>query len=162
MMKLRQLLTDTEKDKRHRQNLFNIHITVFGWLVEFSGGFVMVLGSLILGQERSSYITLSLQTLTIIIYFNILPCVFLINDFDVKTNIASSSYYIMILEAFNCHRSYSRNDDYDGDEDAVKNNEEHSRVSMEAHDDSEHDENNKRHREEHIVEYVDNISMVSI
>ena len=100
MIKLRKILSDSSKNERHRHNLFNIHITFLGWLVEFVGIFVIILGSFILGHS-SPFTTLILQTLTITIYFNILPLVFLINHSDLKSDIADSKYYYRILEFFN-------------------------------------------------------------
>ena len=116
MIKLRKILPDSTKDIRHRHNLINIHIEVLGWLIEFSGAFVVILGSFILGHG-SALVTLSLQTLTIIIYFIILPCVFLINIPDVKTRIASSNFYIRIIKFFNLQRkSENEGTDEDGEE----------------------------------------------
>ena len=100
MRKLRNVLTDSSKDMRHRRNLINIHITFLGWLVEFLGFFIIVLGSFILGHI-SPTITLCLQTFSIIIQYIILPLVYLINDTELKGNVAASRCYIKILELFN-------------------------------------------------------------
>ena len=97
MLRLRKVLSDSAKDIRHRRNLINIHITFLGWLVEFKGFFLIMLGSFVLGS-RSPLTTLFLQTLTIIIYFNILPLAFLINDPDIKANAAETKYYLSILK----------------------------------------------------------------
>jgi hypothetical protein len=101
MRKIHKLLTDAAKDARHRRNLISIHITTFGWLVEFFGSFMLILGSFILGHG-SSIVTLSLQTVTIFFYFNLLPCVLLINSSEFKEDIANNTYYIEILKFFNC------------------------------------------------------------
>ena len=101
MLRLRKIMSDSAKDMRHRRNLINIHITFLGWLVEFSGFFIMVLGSFFIGHS-SVYITLLLQTINIIILFIILPCVYLINDSDLKENIVESKYYLTILQFFHC------------------------------------------------------------
>ena len=100
MLRLRKVLSDSSKDIRHRRNLINIHITFLGWLVEFIGFFLIMLGSFVLGS-RSPLTTLFLQTLTIIIYFNILPLAFLINDPDIKANMAETKNYLSILQFFN-------------------------------------------------------------
>ena len=100
MRKLRNVLTDSSKDMRHRRNLINIHITFLGWLVEFLGFFIIVLGSFILGHI-SPTITLCLQTFSVIIQYIILPLVYLINDTELKGNVAASRCYIKILELFN-------------------------------------------------------------
>ena len=44
-----------------------------------------------------------MQTLTIAIYFIILPSVFLANDFDTKSQIAESKWYGTILTIFHCN-----------------------------------------------------------
>ena len=51
------------------------------------------------------------------LYFNILPCVFLINDVNVLTNIAATEYYLRVLKFFNWHRN-------DGDEETYEDQEE--------------------------------------
>ena len=43
-----------------------------------------------------------MQLLTLIVYFNILPCIFLINDSDVKGQIIESNWYNTLLNIFNC------------------------------------------------------------
>ena len=116
MKTLRNVISEESKDERHRHNLINIHITVLGWIVEFIGALSVLLGTFIFGQG-SAYVTFSLQTLTIIIYFNILPCVFLINDVNVLTNIAATEYYLRVLKFFNWHRN-------DGDEETYEDQEE--------------------------------------
>ena len=104
MVRLRDVLSDAAKDIRYRRNLINIHITFLGWIVEFSGYFIIVLGAFILGHS-SSFTNLILQSLTISIYFNVLPLVFLINDSELKEKIAEHEYYLKILRYFNCQHS---------------------------------------------------------
>ena len=101
MVKLKNILPDSSKDRRHRINLINLHIAVIEWIVEFSGFFLILLGSFILGHD-SSMVTISLQTATVFLFFNILPCTLLVNDSKFKGNIAKSHYYIMFLNIFNC------------------------------------------------------------
>ena len=105
MIRLRELLSESSKECRHHRNLLNIHITFLGWLVECSGFLMMVIGSHFLGHSSSSR-TMILQTLTIIIFFNVLPCVFLINtNSDKKISLANSRYYHMFLGFFKCQRN---------------------------------------------------------
>ena len=103
MLRLRKVLSDSAKDIRHRRNLINIHITFLGWLVEFKGFFLIMLGSFVLGS-RSPLTTLFLQTLTIIIYFNILPLAFLINDPDIKASkkLLSKCSFVATQFCFEC------------------------------------------------------------
>ena len=44
-----------------------------------------------------------MQTLTMTIYFMILPSVFLVNDYDIKSQIAESNWYGSILTFFHCN-----------------------------------------------------------
>ena len=99
LVKLRKLLSESSKSLRHRRNLINIHITFLTWLVECIGFFFIVLGSAILGHNNS-IATLSLQTLTLLFFFNIVPCTFLINKSDLKGTMADSKWYISFLNLF--------------------------------------------------------------
>ena len=58
-----------------------------------------------------------MQTLTYVIYFNILPCVLLVNDSDFKGQLAESRWYNTFLSLFNCQ--YIR-EDKDDDKDEPK------------------------------------------
>ena len=44
-----------------------------------------------------------MQALTMIVYFVLLPSVFLVNDFDIKSKIAESNWYGTILTFFHCN-----------------------------------------------------------
>ena len=79
--------------------MINIHITILNWLVEFIAFFFVLLGSFILGHENST-VTNSLQCLSILFYFNILPCTFLVNKSDLKGLITESRWYISFLDIF--------------------------------------------------------------
>ena len=48
-----------------------------------------------------------MQTITLIIYFILLPFVFLLNDFDIKSTIADSHTYEKILNMFHCNYTNS-------------------------------------------------------
>ena len=104
MKKLKKLLSDQRKDIRHRRHMINLHIAVLGWLVELSGFFFVFLGSFILGHGNVT-ITLTLQTFTMFMMFNILPCVYLINDESMKIRIAESRYYFNFLKIFNIEKN---------------------------------------------------------
>ena len=123
LKKLRKLLSDSSKHMRHRRFLINIHIAFLGWLIEFSGFFLLILGSFVLGHGNA-LVTLILQTTTLFIYFNILPCIYLINDEDLKSSIAESSHYFNFLKLFNWEKvnpRYLRNGN-DDENDSVANN----------------------------------------
>jgi hypothetical protein len=101
IVKLRKLLTESSKSRRHRRNLINIHITILNWLVEFIAFFFVLLGSVILGHDNS-IVTYFMHSLTILFYFNILPCTFLVNKSDLKGLMAESRWYISFLNLFGC------------------------------------------------------------
>ena len=102
IFRLRKVLTTASKEGRHRRRLLNIQITFLAWLAEFVGFLVIFLGKFILGHE-SNVFNFFMQTLTLIIYFVILPSVFLLNDFDVKSEIVDSNWYGTILTIFHCN-----------------------------------------------------------
>ena len=103
LLKLRESFNDTSKDERHRRNLISIHITILHWVVEFIGFGLIIIGTFFLGHGNA-IVTLTLQTWTIFIFFNLLPCVFLLNDSDLKSDIAENKYYFKFLKTFNCEK----------------------------------------------------------
>ena len=80
---------------------------MLGWLAEFLGFFLVILGSFILGNG-SAIVTLILQSFTLFIFFNLLPWIYLINDSDFKANFAETKTYFNFLQFFNCERVDSR------------------------------------------------------
>ena len=112
LFRLRKLLTASSKERRHRRRLLSIQITFIAWLAESMGFLVIFLGTFILGHENNVFNFL-MQTITLTIYFIILPSVFLLNDFDVKSEIVESNWYSTILTIFHCN--YIHNID-DGEE----------------------------------------------
>ena len=105
MVKLHKLLTDSSKARRHLRRVLNIHITLLAWFVEFVGFFVFVLGSYLLG-EKSSLTTFILQMLSYAINFIIVPCIFLVNNDQFKTNLIESKWYQALIQKFNPLPSY--------------------------------------------------------
>ena len=103
LKKLRKLLSDSSKDIRHRRHLIQIHVTILGWLTEFMGFVLIFLGSYILGHG-DAVVTLILQSLTIFIYFHVVPCIYLINDSDLKANFAETTIYFDFLKIFKSER----------------------------------------------------------
>ena len=118
LRKLRKSLSDSSKNMRHRRHLINIHIAVLGWITELSTFLVLILGSFILGHGNT-LVTMILQTITYFLYFNLLPCIYLINGDDLKDSLVESSYYLTFLKLFNCEnvhpRFLGRKDDNDND-----------------------------------------------
>ena len=72
---------------------------MLGWLTEFSGFLLIFFGSYIFGHGNS-VVTLVLQSLTIFIYYIIVPCIYLINDSDLKADIAETETYFNFLKLF--------------------------------------------------------------
>ena len=112
MLKLKNLLSDTNRALRHQRNVLNLLITMLAWMVELFGGLTLVLGSFIFGHGNS-IVTLSLQTLSLLFYFVILPCTFLINVDKWKEAILDNKWYhrfIRVLDSYtsSCNR---QNDD---------------------------------------------------
>jgi hypothetical protein len=169
IVKLRKLLSETSKTTRHRRNLINIHITILNWLVELIGFFFLPLGSAILGHDNS-IVTLSLQSLTILFFFNILPCTFLINKSELKGVMADSTWYVSFLSLFHLADYQKENqDENEADEEhhPVRNipNEEHinndgeneadkKKQVVKSNPDEErinNDGENEAHEENHVV-----------
>ena len=108
MKRLRKLLSKSSKARRRRQHLLNIQITILAWLAEFLGFFIIFLGSFILGHENA-VVTLSLQTLTMIILFIACPSVYLINSSKMKNYIVDSQFYVKFVSKWGCW--YKTDDD---------------------------------------------------
>ena len=52
----------------------------------------------------NAVVTLILQSFTLLIFFNVLPCIYLINDSDFKANFAETHIYFKFLQFFKCER----------------------------------------------------------
>ena len=72
---------------------------MLAWLVEFIGGLTIFLGSFVFGHGNS-VITLTLQTLTLVFYFDILPCTFLINEEEWKISMLDNHWYTQFIKVF--------------------------------------------------------------
>ena len=97
MEKLKNLLPDSTKNRRNRQNALNIQIAILSWLVEILGFLVSALGVFILGHENAT-ITMTLQTLSMIFYAILVPGTILINSLDFKDHIIESQWYLALLQ----------------------------------------------------------------
>ena len=118
MFRLRKLLADSSKAQRHRRKILNVQITFLAWLVESVGFLVIFLGMFILGHESNTF-NFFMQSLTLVIYFIVLPTVFLINDSDVKSSIVASNWYDRILTIFHCN--YVKPNDNDTENSSIHN-----------------------------------------
>ena len=138
MYRLRKVLTPASKEGRHRRRLLNIQITFLAWLVESVGFLVIFLGKFILGHE-SNVFNFFMQTLTLIIYFVILPSVFLLNDYDVKSDIVDSNWYGNVLTIFHCNYINIIDDSEETDEienDSVKDKQNEDQNHIDSDDTS--------------------------
>ena len=110
LKKIGKMLDNSSIFRRHRRIILNIHITFLAWAIEFFGFFLIFLGTFLLGHENN-IVNFSLQTLTIVVYFNILPCVFLTNAPEFKNWATENPWYGKFLEVFNCQYTTDSNDD---------------------------------------------------
>ena len=107
MLKLKTLLSETNRALRHQRNILNLLITMLAWLVELFGGLTLVLGSFIFGHGNS-IVTLFLQTLSLLFYFVVLPSTFLFNVDEWKEAILESRWYprlIKVIDSFTSSRT---------------------------------------------------------
>ena len=94
--------------------------------MEFFGFLLVFLGSFILGH-KNAVVTLILQSFCLFIFFNILPCIYLINDSDQKANFAETEIYFKFLQFFKCEEVDPR---------FLRNNDEDKRKKIENKDDN--------------------------
>ena len=92
MIRLRKLLSDSSKARRHRRNLLNIQITVLAWVIEFLGVSSFLLGSFFLGHTNTTT-TFILQTLSATFNFILLPGILSISNNNFKAAVADSVWY---------------------------------------------------------------------
>ena len=105
------MLKESSIFRRHRRIMLNIHITFLAWITEFIGFFIIFLGTFVLGHENN-LVNFSLQTVTIFVYFNLLPCVFLMNTPEFKDFVTESPIYEKFLQLL----SWQYKTDTDGKE----------------------------------------------
>ena len=104
---MKENLNDANKARGHRRNMLNIQITFLAWLFETIGFFILFLGQFILGHENNIVI-FSMQTLSVMIYFNILPSILILNDTNFKNVIVDSQWYDHFLKGFGCQYKTQR------------------------------------------------------
>ena len=100
MVKLAKNLSEGTKKRRCHMNRVTIQITILAWLVEFFGFLTIFLGTFILGHGNS-ITTIIMQTLTQVIFFNILPCAYLVNRSDIKNAIIETNWFRACKQLFN-------------------------------------------------------------
>ena len=97
MTRLKKLLNTSSKIRRNRRKLLVLQIQIFAWLVEFIAGIVgliMIMGPI---TEPSANV---IGVFTTIVYFVLVPSVFLINNEDLKSKIIDNEIYLTITNKF--------------------------------------------------------------
>ena len=135
MIKLKKLLNNSSKARRHRRKILNVQVTFLAWLVESIGFLVIFLGTFILGHENNIF-NFFMQTLTLIIYFILLPLVILLNDFDTKSTIVDSQTYEKILNTFHCNYMNSMNGNAENSVEAFQIENENEGKAVVAYEDN--------------------------
>ena len=139
MRKLNKLLSDQAKDIRHRRHHINIHITLLGWVVEFFSFLLIMLGSFVLGHGNAT-VTLLLQTLSLFMMFNVLLCVYLVNEGELKNRILASDLYFNFLRILKVEKNNVTDEENEGcNENNHKENQDENLVND--------GQNNLRHEE---------------
>ena len=115
MIKLRKLLSDSSKARRHRRNLLNIQITVLAWIIEFLGISGFMIGSFIIGHTNT-IATFILQTFSATFNFILLPGVLSISNTNFKAAIADSGWYQTLIEKISPMTEDNNDDVYDDEQ----------------------------------------------
>ena len=97
MTRLKKLLSTSSKIRRNRRKLLVLQIQIFAWLVEFIAGIVGLI--LIMGPITTLPANV-IGVFTTIVYFVLVPSVFLINNEDLKSKIIDNEIYLTITNKF--------------------------------------------------------------
>ena len=97
MTRLKKLLSTSSKIRRNRRKLLVLQIQIFAWLVEFIAGIVGLI--LIMGPITKLPANV-IGVFTNIVYFVLVPSVFLINNEDLKSKIIDNEIYLTITNKF--------------------------------------------------------------
>lgn len=115
MIKLRNLLSNSSKARRHHRNHLNIQVTVLTWFTEFLGFFCFLLGSFILGHTNTTT-TFILQTFSAAFNFIILPGLLSVSHPKLKHAVADSIWYQKLMHKINPIQNYDGVEDDEEDE----------------------------------------------
>ena len=97
MIRLKKLLHTSSKIRRNRRRLLVLQIQIIAWLVEFIAGIVGLI--LIMGPITNLPASV-IGVFTSIVYFVLVPSVFLINNEDLKSKIIDNEIYLTITNKF--------------------------------------------------------------
>ena len=97
MTRLKKLLNTSSKIRRNRRKLLVLQIQILAWSVEFIVGIVGLI--LIIGPITKLPANV-IGVFTSIVYFVLVPSVFLINNEDLKSKIIENEIYLTITNKF--------------------------------------------------------------
>ena len=97
MTRLKKLLNTSSKIRRNRRKLLVLQIQIFAWLVEFIAGIVGLI--MVMGPITKLPANV-IGVFTTIVYFVLVPSVFLINNEDLKSKIIDNEIYLTITNKF--------------------------------------------------------------
>ena len=97
MTRLKKLLNTSSKIRRNRRRLLVLQIQIFAWLVEFIAGIV---GLILITGPITKLPSSVIGVFTSIVYFVLVPSVFLINNEDLKSKIIDNEIYLTITNKF--------------------------------------------------------------
>ena len=113
MLRLKRLLSASNKSRRHRRNILNIMVTILEWAAESLGFLTILIGTHILGHENN-VINLIMQSLSTMIFFVIIPSVLLMSNSESKSIITESYWYHMFLSSMNLNYQYTDQEESNG------------------------------------------------
>ena len=91
MFTLRKLLTKNSKIYRNRRLLLNLQLSFIAWIAEFIGGLI---GALILLLPFANVSSRLKQIFTDLVYFVILPMIYMANGEDTKSSLLENNLYL--------------------------------------------------------------------
>ena len=91
MFALRKLLSENSKIHRNRRFLLNLQLSFIAWAAEFIGG---VIGVLILFLPFANVSSRLKQIFTDLVYFVILPMIYMANGEDTKSSLLQNNLYL--------------------------------------------------------------------
>ena len=95
MFTLRKLLSKTSKVHRNRRFLLNLQLSFIAWAAEFIGG---VIGVLILFLPFANVSSRLKQIFTDLLYFVILPMIYMANGEDTKSSLLENDLYLQFSD----------------------------------------------------------------
>ena len=95
MFALRKLLSENSKIHRNRRFLLNLQLSFIAWAAEFIGG---IIGVLILFLPFANVSSRLKQIFTDLLYFVILPMIYMANGEDTKSSLLENDLYLQFSD----------------------------------------------------------------